>query len=123
MPTPIATEVWALLAQWIVYGASVAGAITAIAKFASWCRSKTRVAQLEEIVKKHEEWLTNDHKKLAKLDEAHQEMRTDMDDMHELMRLNLKSSQALLKSALDGNNKENMEQVNNEIQDYLNSKI
>lgn len=123
MPHPISNEVWSVIGQWIVYGASLTGAIMAIAKFVSWIRSKTTVAKLEEKVSRHSEYLDNDDKRIKALEQLYNNNKSDLEDIHTLMRLSIKASQALLKSNLDGNNREAVEEANTEIQNYLNGKI
>lgn len=122
-PNPISIEVWSVIGQWIVYGASLTGAIMAIAKFVSWIRSKTTVANLEEKVSRHSEYLDNDDKRIKALEQLYNNNKSDLEDIHTLMRLSIKASQALLKSNLDGNNREAVEEANTEIQNYLNGKI
>ena len=43
--------------------------------------------------------------------------------MHALLRLNTKAQQAIMKSLLDGNNKDGIQKVSDEIQEYLNQQI
>ena len=123
MPNPISTEVWSVIGQWIVYGASLTGAIMAIAQFIKWCRSKTTVAKLETIVQDHAKYLNNDNERIKALESRVDKVNSDLEDIHILLRLNVKASQALLKSNLDGNNKEAVEEANAEIQNYLNERI
>lgn len=123
MPSPISNEVWVVIGQWLVYGASLTGAVMAIAQFIKWLRSKTTVAKLEERVNKHAEYLNNDDKRIKSLEQLYSSNKTDLEDIHTLMRLSIKASQALLKNNLDGNNREAVEEANAEIQNYLNGKI
>ena len=123
MPNPISNEVWVVIGQWLVYGASLTGAVMAIAQFIKWIRSKTTVAKLEERVNKHAEYLNNDDKRLKSLEQLYSSNKTDLEDIHTLMRLSIKASQALLKNNLDGNNRKAVEEANAEIQNYLNGKI
>lgn len=123
MPHPISNEVWSVIGQWIVYGASLTGAVMAIAKFINWVRSKTTVAKLEEKISKHAEYLDNDDKRIKSLEQLYSDNKSDLEDIHTLMRLSIKASQALLKNNLDGNNREAVEEANAEIQNYLNGKI
>lgn len=123
MPTPISNEVWIVIGQWLVYGASLTGAVMAIAQFIKWVRSKTTVAKLEEQVNKHTEYLDNDDKRIKSLEQLYSNNKSDLEDIHTLMRLSIKASQALLKNNLDGNNREAVEEANAEIQNYLNGKI
>nr|DAD77428.1 MAG TPA: hypothetical protein [Siphoviridae sp. ctulf7] len=122
-PNPISIEVWSVIGQWIVYGASLTGAVMAIAQFLKWIRSKTTVAKLEERVNKHDEYLVNDNERIKSLEQLYNSNKSDLEDIHTLMRLSIKASQALLKSNLDGNNREAVEEANTEIQNYLNGKI
>lgn len=123
MPSPISNEVWIVIGQWLVYGASLTGAVMAIAQFIKWLRSKTTVAKLEEQVNKHSEYLNNDDKRIKSLEQLYTNNKSDLEDIHTLMRLSIKASQALLKNNLDGNNREAVEEANAEIQNYLNGKI
>lgn len=123
MPAPISTEVWATIAQWIVYGSSVGGAVMAIAKFVTWLRSKSTIAKIEEDVKKHSELLEKDNQRIKALEQQTGEVESDLKDMHVLLRLNTKAQQAIMKSLLDGNNKDNIQKVSDEIQNYLNEQI
>lgn len=123
MPNTISNEVWVVIGQWLVYGASLTGAVMAIAQFIKWIRSKTTVAKLEERVNKHAEYLNNDDKRIKSLEQLYSSNKTDLEDIHTLMRLSIKASQALLKNNLDGNNREAVEEANAEIQNYLNGKI
>lgn len=123
MPNPISIEVWSLIGQWIVYGSAVTGALMGLAKFINWLRSKTTVAKLEEQVNRHTEYLDNDDKRIKALEQLYSNNKSDLEDIHTLMRLSIKASQALLKSNLDGNNREAVEEANIEIQNYLNGKI
>lgn len=123
MPNPISNEVWVVIGQWLVYGASLTGAVMAIAQFIKWIRSKTTVAKLEERVNKHSEYLDNDDKRIKSLEQLYSSNKTDLEDIHTLMRLSIKASQALLKNNLDGNNRAAVEEANAEIQNYLNGKI
>ena len=135
MPNPISNEVWIVIGQWLVYGASLTGAVMAIARFIKWIRSKTTVAKLEERINKHTEYLNNDDKRIKSLEQLYSSNKTggltmtntasetDLEDIHALMRLSIKASQALLKNNLDGNNREAVEEANAEIQNYLNGKI
>lgn len=123
MPSSISNEVWGVIGQWLVYGASLTGAVMAIAQFIKWVRSKTTVAKLEEQVNKHSEYLDNDDKRIKSLEQLYSNNKSDLEDIHTLMRLSIKASQALLKNNLDGNNREAVEEANAEIQNYLNGKI
>lgn len=123
MPDPITNQVWAVIGQWLVYGASITGAFMAIAQFVKWVRSKTTVAKLEQTVNTHSELLERDNKRISYLEEKATKTESDLDDIHKLMRLSIKASQALLKSNLDGNNREAVQDVSNEIQNYLNDQI
>ena len=123
MPNPVSNEVWSVIGQWIVYGASISGAVMAIAQFIKWIRSKTTVAKLEEIVNKHSQFLENDNKRISYLEEQEQRNISTLEDMHNLNRLSVKALQALLKSNLDGNNRDSVKEANDEIQKYLNEKI
>lgn len=123
MPTPITTEVWSLIGQWLIYGSSICGAVLAVAKFVSWLRSKTTVAKLEEDVKKHSELLEKDNQRIKALEQQTRDVESDLKDMHVLLRLNTKAQQAIMKSLLDGNNKDNIQKVSDEIQNYLNEQI
>lgn len=123
MPNPISIEVWSLIGQWIVYGSAITGALMGLAKFINWLRSKTTVAKLEEQVNRHTEYLDNDDKRIKALEQLYSNNKSDLEDIHTLMRLSIKASQALLKSNLDGNNREAVEEANIEIQNYLNGKI
>lgn len=124
MPTQqISMEVWAVIAQWIVYGSSIGGAVMAIAKFVTWLRSKTTLAKLEEDVKKHAKLLDNDNQRIKTLEQQTKDVESDLKDMHVLLRLNTKAQQAIMKGLLDGNNKENIQRVSDEIQNYLNDQI
>lgn len=123
MPNPISNEVWVVIGQWLVYGASLTGAVMGIAQFIKWIRSKTTVAKLEERVNKHAEYLNNDDKRIKSLEQLYSSNKTDLEDIHTLMRLSIKASQALLKNNLDGNNRKAVEEANAEIQNYLNGKI
>lgn len=123
MPNPISNEVWVVIGQWLVYGASLTGAVMAIAQFIKWIRSKTTVAKLEERVNKNAEYLDNNDKRIKSLEQLYSSNKTDLEDIHTLMRLSIKASQALLKNNLDGNNRAAVEEANAEIQNYLNGKI
>lgn len=123
MPNTISNEVWVVIGQWLVYGASLTGAVMAIAQFIKWIRSKTTVAKLEERVNKNAEYLDNDDKRIKSLEQLYSSNKTDLEDIHTLMRLSIKASQALLKNNLDGNNRAAVEEANAEIQNYLNGKI
>lgn len=123
MPNQISVEVWAVIAQWIVYGASVTGAVMAIAKFIQWIRSKTTIAKLEEDVQRHTQLLANDNERIKTLEKQTKNMDDDIRDMHILLRLNTKAQQAIMKGLLDGNNKENIQRVSDEIQEYMNQQI
>ena len=123
MPNQISVEVWAVIAQWIVYGASVTGAVMAIAKFVQWVRSKTTIAKLEEDVQRHTQLLANDNERIKTLEKQTKNMDDDIRDMHILLRLNTKAQQAIMKGLLDGNNKENIQRVSDEIQEYMNQQI
>ena len=123
MPNPISTEVWSLIGQWIVYGSAITGALMGLAKFINWLRSKTTVAKLEERVNEHSRYLDADKKRIDALEKLYNSNKIDLEDIHTLMRLSIKASQALLKSNLDGNNREAVEAANADIQSYLNGKI
>lgn len=123
IPEPISAQVWAVIGQWIIYGASLTGAFMAIAKFSNWIRSKTTVAKLEEIVSEHSKYLDNDQKRIVNLEKQIENNKSDLEDIHTLMRLSIKASQALLKSNLDGNNREAVEEASHDIQQYLNDQI
>lgn len=123
MPTPISQEVWAVLAQWIVYGASITGAVMGVAKFITWCRSKTTIAKLEKDILSHSEMLDRDNKRILALEKHVNDIDDDLKDMHVLLRLNTKAQQAIMKSLLDGNNRDGIQRVSDEIQEYLNQQI
>ena len=123
MPNPISLEVWSLIGQWIVYGSAIAGALMGLAKFIHWLRSKTTVARLEERENEHSRYLDADKKRIDALEKLYNSNKRDLEDIHTLMRLSIKASQALLKSNLDGNNREAVEAANADIQSYLNGKI
>ena len=95
----------------------------AISKFVSFLRSKTTVAKLEARVNRHDELLNKDNTRLKDLEVQIKHVDADLVDMHKLMQLSIKSNQALLKSQLDGDNKDNIKRISDEIQDYLNSQI
>lgn len=119
----ISIEVWAVVGQWIIYGASLTGAIMGIAQFIKWCRSKTTVAKLETIIQDHSKYLNNDNERIKALESRIEKVNDDLEDIHTLLRLNVKASQALLKSNLDGNNKEAVKDASEEIQEYMTKKI
>lgn len=123
MPAPISNEVWSLIGQWIVWVSATGGAIMGAEKFVKWVRSKTTVAKLEARIDKHEAYLDNDKRRLDALESLYNSNKSDLEDIHALMRLSIKASQALLKSNLDGNNREAVEEANNNIQSYLNERI
>lgn len=123
MPEPISAQVWAVIGQWLVYGASLTGALMAIAQFIKWCRSKTTVAKLETIVTKHSEYLNKDNERLKNLEGRVDAVDKDLADIHALIRLNVKASQALLKANLDGDNKEDVRDASKAIQEYMNSQL
>ena len=95
----------------------------AISKVVNWMRSKTTVAKLEERVNRHAQYLDADKKRIDALEKLYNSNKNDLEDIHNLMRLSIKASQALLKSNLDGNNREAVEEANTDIQNYLNGKI
>ena len=95
----------------------------AIAKFVEWCRSKTKVAQLEKDVIRHGELLDRDNKRISAVEAEIKSVNNDLKDMHILMRLNTKAQQAIMKNLLDGDNKGSIQEVSMEIQEYLNAKI
>ena len=123
MPEPISAQVWAVIGQWLVYGASLTGALMAIAQFIKWCRSKTTVAKLETIVTKHSEYLNKDNERLKNLEGRVDAVDKDLADIHALIRLNVKASQALLKANLDGDNKEAVRDASKASQEYMNSQL
>ena len=123
MPAQIPMDVWALIAQWIVYGASVAGAVTAVAKFITWCRSKTSVAKLERDVAHHKELLDSDNHRLKALESTVLTMTKEQQDNHVILRLLMKGTQATLKNQLGGENTDDIQLVSKEIDEYLNHKI
>ena len=123
MPAQIPMEVWALLAQWLVYGGSLAAAFMGIAKLFSYLRSKTTISKLEKEVKEHADMLDRDHKRLTALEMQARSVDADLKDMHVLMKLSVKAQQAMLRGMLDGNNKANIQHVSDELQDYLNDQI
>lgn len=130
MPPSISVQVWASIAQWLVYGAGVAGAIMSLSKFINWCRSKTTVAKLSEeidglrgeLVSVNEK-LKKDNIRLSNLEVENDSIYEDLKDIHKLLQLSIKSSQALLRGTLDGNNKDNIRMVSAEIDEYLNNQI
>lgn len=123
MPDPINAQVWAIIGQWLVYGASISGAVMAIAQFIKWCRSKTTVAKLEATINEHTTYLTKDNARIKRLEERIDSVDKDLVDIHNLMRLNVKASQALLKSTLDGDNKEEIKEASKAIQEYMNNQL
>lgn len=123
MPEPINAQIWAIIGQWLVYGASLTGAVMGLAQFIKWCHSKTTVAKIERTVSEHDEYLKHDNDRLNKLEQRLNTVDKDMSDMHNLMRLNVKASQALLKSNLNGDNKEEIQEASKAIQTYLNDQI
>lgn len=123
MPAPISQEVWALFAQWIVYGSALCGAVMGVAKFITWCRSKTTIAKLETDIRSHAEMLDRDNKRILALEKHVTDIDDDLKDMHVLLRLNTKAQQAIMKGLLDGDNKEGIQRVSDEIQNYLNEQI
>lgn len=123
MPPTIDIKVWALIGQWVLYGSSLTGAIMGIAKFANWCLSKTTVARLELEIQKHSEYLNNDNQRIKQLESQAKNVDEDLKDIHKLLQLSIKSNQALLKSQLDGNNRDNIKKVSEEIEAYLNEQI
>ena len=123
MPPTMDINVWALIGQWVLDGSSLTGAIMGIAKFANWCRSKTTVARLELEIQKHSEYLNNDNQRIKQLEIQAKNVDEDLKDIHKLLQLSIKSNQALLKSQLDGNNRDNIKKVSEEIEAYLNEQI
>lgn len=100
MPDPINAQVWAIIGQWLVYGASISGAVMAIAQFIKWCRSKTTVAKLEATINEHTTYLTKDNARIKRLEERIDSVDKDLVDIHNLMRLNVKASQHCLRVPL-----------------------
>lgn len=123
MPTPISGEVWAVIGQWIVYGASLTGAIMGIAQFIKWMRSKTTVAKLEAKVNDHEIKLDRDYKAIKTLEQRAESTESDSEDTHKILQLLLASNNAILQSLINGNNTEGLKKVSSDIQEYLTKKV
>ena len=71
----------------------------------------------------HAEMLDRDNKRIKALERHITDIDGDLHDMHTLLRLNTKAQQAIMKSLLDGNNKDGIQKVSDEIQEYLNQQI
>lgn len=122
IPEPISAQVWAVIGQWIVYGASLTGAFTAIIQFIKWMRSKTSVAKLEAIVADHEKKLDNDYKSIKDLEHRIVTSEKDSEENHKTLRLLLASNDAILQSLIHGTDTDGLKEVSEDIQKYLRNK-
>ena len=123
MPAPIEAEVWAVIGQWLVYGASLTGAVMGIAQFVKWIHSKTTVAKLEQAVNEHEVKLRNDYNSIKALENRISSAEVDSEDTHKILQLLLASNNAILQSLINGNNTEGLKKASEEIQSYLTGKV
>lgn len=122
MPESISAQVWAVIGQWLVYGASLTGAFTAIIQFIKWMRSKTSVAKLESIVADHEKKLDNDYKSIKDLEHRIVTSENDSEENHKTLRLLLASNDAILQSLIHGTDTDGLKEVSEDIQKYLRNK-
>lgn len=125
-PSTIKTvnDFFSLAGRIILYSGSIAAAIAGIWALAAKIRSRgwraatdTRLANLECYSQK-------DNERLKRLEADNLSKKEDLEDIHDIMRLNLNAVQQLLKSNLEGgNNKAGMQKASDEIQEYLRSKV
>lgn len=103
-------QAWEVIAFVCVIITTLGGAGAIIVSIIKWWRQpdKTR----DEILKKHDELLDTDNKRLKALEEGQIEMQ-------EANRILMKSMLALMSHSIDGNHMEELKQTRDDLQEYL----
>lgn len=126
MPADIKTinDFFNLLGRVVLYAGSIAAAVAGIWALIAKIRSRGAMAKMDTRVSTLEKHVANDHEEIKKLKEASHANVEEFNDLHAVSRLTLSAVQQLLKSNLEnGNNHAGMQRANDEIDEYLKSKI
>lgn len=126
MPADIKTinDFFNLLGRVVLYAGSIAAAIAGIWALITKIRSRGAMARMDARMTTAEKYLENDHQRIKKLEAVSNDNIEEFKDLHAVSRLTLSAVQQLLKSNLEnGNNHAGMQKANDEIDEYLKSKI
>lgn len=101
---------WKALQLLCTFIMTVGGAGAIIIGIIRWMRKPD--TERDDRLKKHDELLDNDNKRLKALEERQTEMEKSQ-------RLLLKGMEALMRHAIDGNNKEQLQKESDNLHDYI----
>ena len=101
---------WELVETGCVIITMLGGAGAIIVSVINWFR-KPDITR-DEKLKRHDELLDNDNKRLKNLEERQAEMEKSQ-------RLLLKGMEALMRHAIDGNNKDQLQKESDNLHDYI----
>lgn len=103
-------ELWTVVQLACTFIIALGGAGAVVIGIIKWAHKPTDTR--DEILKKHDELLDNDNKRLKALEEGQIEMQ-------EANRILMKSMLALMSHSIDGNHMEELKQTRDDLQEYL----
>jgi hypothetical protein len=106
----MAEELWNIIQIASAGIITLGGAGTIIVALVKWAHKPA--SDRDDRLKKHEEMLDNDNKRLKALEERQAEMEKSQG-------LLLKGMEALMRHAIDGNNKEQLQKESDNLHDYI----
>lgn len=101
---------WKALQLLCTFIMTVGGAGAIVIGIIKWMRKPD--TERDDKLKRHDELLDNDNKRLKALEERQTEMEKSQ-------RLLLKGMEALMRHAIDGNNKEQLQKESDNLHDYI----
>lgn len=106
----MAEELWNIIQIASAGIITLGGAGTIIVALIKWAHKPA--SDRDDRIKRHDEMLDNDNKRLKALEERQAEMEKSQ-------RLLLKGMEALMRHAIDGNNKEQLQKESDNLHDYI----
>ena len=106
----MAEELWNIIQIASAGIITLGGAGTIIVALVKWAHKPA--SDRDDRLKRHDEMLDNDNKRLKALEERQAEMEKSQ-------RLLLKGMEALMRHAIDGNNKEQLQKESDNLHDYI----
>jgi hypothetical protein len=106
----MAEELWNIIQIASAGIITLGGAGTIIVALIKWAHKPA--TDRDDRLKRHDEMLDNDNKRLKNLEERQAEMEKSQ-------RLLLKGMEALMRHAIDGNNKEQLQKESDNLHDYI----